>query len=86
MFNIVERPMKTSSIGARIPDTLKYAVNELATLSGQSVSAVTEAALREYIGWRVPQLLDLQEAVKAADRGDFATEDEVNEFFARHGA
>ena len=78
--------IKSSSIGARVPDSLKTAVHELAALSGQSISAVTEAALREYIVWRVPQLLDLQEAVQAADRGEFAGDDEVNALFARHGA
>jgi len=51
-----------------------------------SVTSITEEALREYAGWRVPQIEDLREAVAAADRGEFATEDEVNAVFARHGA
>ena len=37
-------------------------------------------------GWRVPQLLDLLEAIAAADDGDFASQEEVDAWFARHGA
>jgi predicted transcriptional regulator len=38
------------------------------------------------VAWRVPQLLDLQKAIAAADDGDFASQEEVDEWFARHGA
>lgn len=78
--------MKASSIGARVPEELKTAVSELSALSGQSVSAITEAALREYISWRAPQLLDLQAAIKAADDGDFASATEVDALFSKYGA
>ena len=78
--------MKTSTIGVRVPEDLKVSVANLAAMSGQSVSAITEQALKEYTGWRIPQFLDLQEAVAAADRGEFATDDEVAAFFAKHGA
>lgn len=73
---------KSSGTGAHVPDALKTAADELAAWSGQSVSTVTEAALREYTGWRVPQLLDLQ----AADRGEGASDDGVSMPFASHGA
>lgn len=78
--------MKTASFGVRVPDDLKTAVADLAALSGQSVSSITEEALRDYVRWRLPQRLDLNEAVAAADRGEFASDDEVNTFFARYGA
>ena len=66
--------MNISNIGDRISGPLKYAVKKPAAFSSQPA------------GWRVPQLLDLQEAIKAADRSEFATDDEVNAFFARHAA
>ena len=70
---------------ASLPEDLKKAVAQLSEMSGQSVASITEDALREYLSWRVPQILDLKEAIAAADREDFATDDEVNAFFARHG-
>lgn len=71
---------------AQLSDDLRGALAQLAALTGQSKSAITEEALREYLGWRIEQLLDLREAVAAADRGEFATDDEVKAFFKRHGA
>jgi predicted transcriptional regulator len=78
--------MKTAAIGARVSDELKHAVLQLSTLSGQTVSAITEEALMEYMAWRVPQMRDLKKAIAAADRGDFASDDETAAFFAQYGA
>ena len=78
--------MKTAAIGARVSGELKQAVVQLSALSGQSVSSITEEALREYMAWRVPQMRDLKKAIAAADRGEFATDDEVESFFAQYGA
>jgi len=78
--------MKTAAIGARVSDELKQAVVQLSTLSGQSVSTITEEALTEYMAWRVPQMRDLKKAIAAANRGEFATDDEVAAFFAKYGA
>jgi predicted transcriptional regulator len=83
---IVKHFMKTSAIGARVSGELKHAVVQLSELSGQSVSAITEEALVEYMAWRVPQMHDLKQAIAAADRGEFAADDEVADFFARYGA
>ena len=65
---------------------LKQAMDKIETLSGQPAESIAQDALRHYVAWRVPQLLDLQEAIVAADNGDFASKDEVDEWFARHGA
>jgi predicted transcriptional regulator len=65
---------------------LKEAMDKIETLSGQPPESIARDALRHYVAWRVPQLLDLQEAIEAADNGDFASKDEVDEWFARYGA
>lgn len=78
--------MKTATVSARLPDDLRATVSALSKVSGQSLSSITEEALREYTGWLVPQIKDLKEAVAAADRGEFATDEEVDAVFARHGA
>jgi hypothetical protein len=41
--------------------------------------------LQETTEWRLPQLLDLKEAIIAADNGEFASKDEVDAWFAHHG-
>lgn len=65
---------------------LKEAMDKIESLSGQPAESIARDALNHYVAWRVPQLLDLQEAIAAADNGDFASKDEVDEWFARYGA
>lgn len=78
--------MKTDMIAACVPEDLKNAVAQLSEISGQSVSSIAEDVLRAYLAWRVPQIVDLKDAIAAADRGEFASDDAVNAFFARYGA
>ena len=78
--------MNSASIDACLPEDLKNAVAQLSEISGQSVSSIVEDALRVFLAWRVPQVLDLEDAIAAADRGEFASDDEVNAFFGRYGA
>nr|WP_315222474.1 hypothetical protein [uncultured Duganella sp.] len=74
------------NIAVAMSSELKKAMDKIETLSGQPAESIAQEALRHYVAWRVPQLLDLQEAIAAADDGDFASKDEVDEWFARHGA
>jgi predicted transcriptional regulator len=83
---IVKHHMKTAAIGARVSGELKQAVIQLSALSGQSVSAITQDALLEYMAWRLPQIEDLKQAIIAADKGEFASDGEVTDFFAQYGA
>ena len=47
-------------------------------------SHVVMEAVGEYLAWRLPQIEDLREAVRAADAGDFADDAEVSAVFARY--
>ncbi|SFV10105.1 CopG family ribbon-helix-helix protein [Pseudoduganella namucuonensis] len=67
----------TLNIDVRISDELKAAVEKLAETTGQPVSQIAAQALEDYVGWRTAQLLDLQDAIAAADRGEFADDDET---------
>ena len=78
--------MKTVAIAAQISEELRDQVIRLSELSGESESAIAEEALRQSIHWRALQQEDLKAAIAAADAGDFASEEEVTAFFARHGA
>lgn len=65
---------------------LNRAVEQLSTRSGQPVGQITEDALAYYVSWRTAQLDDLQQAIDAAGRGEFATDEEVSALFTRYGA
>lgn len=73
-------------IELKISRELSDAVDALSATTGKSADLIAEEALRHYVDWRHEQQLDLDAAILAADRGEFASDDEVKAFFARHGA
>ena len=77
--------LKDSQVSMRLPGELKDRIETYARLTGRSKSYVAIEALAEYLDWRLPQMQDLEQAIAAADRGEFATETEVAAVFARFG-
>lgn len=51
---------------------------------GQSKATIAANAISDYLDWRIPQTEDLEKAIAAADRGEFANEEEVQAFFKAH--
>ncbi len=76
---------KDSQVSLRLPSELKDRIERYALLTGRSKSFVAMEALAEYLDWRLPQMQDLEQAVAAADRGEFATDAEVAAVFTRYG-
>ena len=76
---------KDSQVSLRLPSALKERVERYARMTGRSKSYVAMEALAEYLDWRLPQMQDLEQAVAAADRGEFATDAEVATLFKRYG-
>ena len=76
---------KDSQVSLRLPGELKDRIERYALLTGRSKSFVAMEALAEYLDWRLPQMQDLEQAVAAADRGEFATDAEVAAVFTRYG-
>ena len=77
---------KDSQVSIRLPTRLKGQMEAYAELSGRTKSHVAMEALSEYLAWRMPQTEDLKEAIRAADRSEFATAAEVAATFARYSA
>ena len=75
---------KDSQVSLRLPGELKDRIERYAQMTGRSKSFVAMEALAEYLDWRLPQMQDLEQAVRAADRGEFATEAEVAAMFKRY--
>ena len=76
---------KDAQVSMRLPAELKGRVQTYAQLTGRSKSYVAIEALTEYLDWRLPQMRDLEEAVAAADRDEFASDAEVAAVFERYG-
>jgi predicted transcriptional regulator len=85
---------KESSMGASAKESLDVAVSpelkarldSYAQLTGEPEAHIAAEAIAQYLDWRVPQAQDLQEAIAAADRGEFASDEEVEAVFRNHGA
>jgi predicted transcriptional regulator len=80
-------PIDTSQmIEIRIPSDLAEQISELARATGMTENAIAVAALHAYIAadaWRVQDTLD---GLAEADRGEFASKDEVKAVFRKYGA
>ena len=76
--------IKDSQVSVRLPNELKDRMETYAQLTGRTKSHVAMEALAAYLDDRIPQIEDLKEAVQAADRGEFASDEEVAAVFARH--
>jgi len=74
---------KTNTMTVRVSDELKAKLDKYAELTGRSKSYVALAAVEEYLAWRIPQLDDLEAAIKEADEGKFASQAEVNRVFGK---
>lgn len=68
---------KDSQVSVRLPNDLKDMMEVYAQLTGRTKSHVAMEALSVYLDERIPQIEDLQQAVQAADRGEFASDAEV---------
>ncbi|HSW07187.1 CopG family ribbon-helix-helix protein [Aquabacterium sp.] len=75
---------KDSQVSMRLPGELKERIETYAQMTGRSKSHVAMEALAEYLDGRLPQIADLKQAVEAADRGEFATDAEVQAVLKRH--
>lgn len=70
----------------RVDAGLKARLDAYADAVGQSRATIAANALSDYLDWRIPQVEDLKLAIAAADRGEFASDEEVSAVFAKHGA
>lgn len=66
-----------SVMSLRIPEDIADTLANLAKATGRSKSFLAVDALREYLSREAWQIQEIQNAVKEADAGDFATDAEV---------
>ena len=73
-----------AQFNVHLPVELKTRLERYAQLVARPQATGTSEALADYLDWRIPQIEALQQAVAAADRDDFASTDEVEQFIKRY--
>ncbi|VVP79589.1 CopG family ribbon-helix-helix protein [Pseudomonas fluorescens] len=66
-----------SVMSLRIPDEIADTLANLARATGRTKSYLAVDALREYLAREAWQIEEIQKALKEADAGDFASDEEV---------
>jgi RHH-type transcriptional regulator, rel operon repressor / antitoxin RelB len=68
----------------RVPLGIKEQLDKLAKATGRSKTTLAVEALRSYLEEQAWQIAEIQEAIKEADAGDFATPEEVEAVFNKY--
>ncbi len=84
MTATLNTPSRT--INVRVPEALYSKLDALANATARTKSYLTLSALSEYVDQQSWQIRDIEAGITEADRGEFATDAQVNAVFAKHGA
>lgn len=76
----------TRTLNVRVPQALYQQLEHLAKATARTKSFVALEALRDYLQAQSWQVQDIQSGLVEADRGDFASDAEVDAVLARYGA
>jgi len=72
-------------LNVRLPVELHAQLEQLVQATGRSKSCLTVEALKSYVCQEQWQIADIQAGLQEADRGEFATAQEVSAVFAKYG-
>jgi predicted transcriptional regulator len=78
--------MTARAINVRLPEALYEQIEELAKATARTKSFLAIDALTHYVQIESWQIRDVQEGIKEADAGEFATDKQVKAVFAKYGA
>jgi RHH-type rel operon transcriptional repressor/antitoxin RelB len=76
----------TRTINVRVPASVYDQLEDLAKSTARTKSFVTVEALSSYLASQSWQVKEITAGIADADRGDFATNEQVNAVFAKYGA
>lgn len=66
-----------TSMSLRLPKELAVQLGELAQATGRTKSFLVVQALQDFIDREAWQVAEIQQAIREADAGDFATDEEM---------
>ena len=75
----------STTMTIRLDDELKEQLDRLAAATQRSKSFLASEAIREFIELNQWQVQEIQQALKEADAGEFASDGEVKQTFAKWG-
>ena len=84
--SLTKETSATRTINVRLPANVYEQLEALAQATARTKSFVTVQALSTYLEEQSWQTQDIEVALQEADRGDFASEAEVQAVFAKYGA
>lgn len=79
-------PTATKMLNVRLPVATHSRLSKLTSSTGRSKSFLAVEALEAYLEQQAWQIAEIKAGLAEADRGEFATEAEVNAVFAKYGA
>lgn len=74
-----------STVTARIPEETATKLDELAKATNRSKSFIVANALEQFLEEQAWQVARINESIAQADAGEFATEEEIKDEFAKWG-
>ena len=75
--------MGTTTMTVRLPQEVKDSLDRLASATARSRSWLAADAISEYVAAQEWQLTEIEQGVREADAGDFASPEEVTSVFAK---
>ena len=75
----------STTMTIRLDDELKEQLDRLALATQRSKSFLASEAIREFVELNEWQVQEIQQALKEADAGEFASDGEVKQTFAKWG-
>jgi len=79
--NMAATERATATITARIPKELRGELDALSKSTGRNKNALVEEALRRFVEVERWQIASIEERLRRADAGDFATDEEMDELY-----
>ena len=76
---------ETSTLNITVPIQISDQLQQLAQATGRSQISITTQALVDYVERETSQISAIKQGIQAADRGEFASDAEVQARFARWG-
>ncbi len=76
---------QTTTITARIPQTVRRDLEALARSTGRNRNTLVHEALTRFIDTQRWQITTIEDRLRLADAGDFATDAEMDELWAEFG-
>ena len=76
--------MDSATLTLRIPMEVKDQLDKLADATHRSKSYLAGEAIRQYLDLEAWQVGEIQQALKEADAGDFATDGEIEDIVKKY--